>query len=250
MTGVDRPSVFLVSPAWGRLAVSRFVFAQRAHLARELAPRGIDVQSVIVADDENLEIAREHGFATVEMDNQGLGRRFNAGYELAAREGADWLVHIGSDDWVHPDLFLPLLYPLEPRPVLSGRRIAFCDLLTGRMSRAELKGPHGVIPWVLPRHVLKPSGFQPIRPERMSGIDGDLVRGMRRAGVRTPWVFHDPHELCRVDFKSGTNINTFKSLPISLTGARRSNPWKALAEFYPQGLVDMAYRAHLELQGD
>lgn len=227
--------------------MTRLALAQRAHLAGELSRVGIDLQSVIIADDENLEIAREHGFATVEMDNTQLGRRFNAGFEYAAGEGADWLVHIGSDDWVHPDVFLPLLYPLEPRPILSGRRIAFVDLLSGRMGKASLDGPHGVIPWVIPREVLEPCKFAPIRPERMRGMDGDLIRGLRRARVKAEWVFHDPHDLARVDFKSDVNLNSFKALPTSLTGRRVTDPWKALAERYPAELVDMACRTHLEL---
>lgn len=230
--------------------MTRLALAQRAHLAGELASRGIDCHSVIVANDENLEIARARGFDTVEMDNeQGLGRRFNAGFQHAAREGADWLVHIGSDDWIHPDAFAPLLAPPVPHPVLAGHRIAFVDLLTGRMGLASLDGPHGVIPWIVPRELLEPCGFAPIRPERSRGIDGELVRGMRRARVRAQWVFHDPHELARVDFKSDVNLNTFDGLPTSLTG-RRGDPWQALAERYPSELVELARKTHLELKGD
>jgi hypothetical protein len=229
--------------------VTRLVLRQREHLAGELAARGIDCHTVIVADDENLEIARSHGFATVELDNEGgLGRKFNAGFQHAAREGADWLVHIGSDDWVHPDVFTPLLAPVEPRPILTGRRIAFVDLLSGRMSRGTLQGDQGVIPWIVPRHLMEPCGFAPIRPERPRGIDGELVRGLRRARVRPQWVFHDPHDLARVDFKSDVNINTFRSLPSSLTRRQDSDPWVALAERYPPELVDLARETHLELQ--
>jgi hypothetical protein len=244
-----RPSVWLVSPAYRRFAVTRLALAQRAHLAGELAARGIDCHTVIVADDENLEIARAHGFATVEMDNDhGLGRRFNAGYRRAAAEGADWLVHVGSDDWVHPDVFTPLLAPVEPRPIISGRRIAFVDLLKGRMSTATLQGPTGVIPWIVPRQLLEPCGFAPIRPERVRGIDGELVRGLRRAGARAQWVFHDPHDLARVDFKSDTNINTFAALPASLTRSLSTDPWAALTGRYPVELAELAQRTHLELE--
>lgn len=245
---IGRPSVWLVCPAWRRFAVTRLALAQRAHLAGVLAARGIDCHTVVVADDENLEIAREYGCATVEMDNeQGLGRKFNAGFRYAGERGADWLVHIGSDDWVHPDVFLPLLAPVVPHPIVSGRRIAFVDLLSGRMSGATLAGPHGVIPWIVPRHLMKRCGFEPIRPERKRGIDGELVRGLRRAHVRAEWAFHDPHDLARVDFKSDVNINTFAALPTSLTSGRR-DPWSALAEHYPAELVGLARRTHLEMK--
>jgi hypothetical protein len=248
MRGSARPSVWLVCPAWRRFAVTRLALAQRAHLAGVLAARGIDCHTVVVADDENLEIAREHGCATVELDNeQGLGRKFNAGFRYAAEQGADWLVHIGSDDWIHPDVFTPLLAPVVPHPIISGRAIAFVDLLTGQLRQARLDGPTGVIPWVIPRALLEPCHFAPIRPERRSGIDGELVRGLRRAHVTAAWVFHDPHGVARVDFKSDVNINPFASLPFR---GPRSDPWAALAEHYPGELVDLAHKTHVELEED
>lgn len=245
--GLKRPAVWLVSPAWRRFAVTRIALAQRALLAAELAARGIDCHAVVVADDDNLDIAREYGFATVEMDNDGgLGRRFNAGFQYAAEQGADYLVHIGSDDWIHPDVFMPLLAPVTPRPILTGTQIAFVDLGSGQLKRASLGPPHGVIPWIIPRAVLEPCGFAPIRPERLRGMDGDLVRGLRRAGVRVQWVFDDPHDLARVDFKSDVNLNAYDRVP----GAGRNDAWQALRERYPAELVELACRTHLEFQED
>lgn len=234
--GLKRPAVWLVSPAWQRFAVTRIVLAQRAHLAGELAARGIDCHSVLIADDENLEIAREYGCETIEMDNDGLGRRFNAGFQFAAERGADYLVHIGSDDWIHPDVFSPLLAPLTPRPILTGTRMAFVDLATGRLKRSTMGPPHGVIPWIIPRELLEPCDFAPIRPMGMRGMDGDLVRGLRKARVKASWVFDDPHDLARIDFKSDTNINSYDRVP----GNGRSDAWAALAEHYPADLVEMA----------
>lgn len=243
--GLKRPAVWLVSPAWGRYAVTRIALAQRAHLAGVLAARGIDCHAVVVADDENLDIAREYDFATVEMDNDGgLGRRFNAGYRYAAEQGADYFVHIGSDDWIHPDVFSPLLAPLTPRPIIAGTQIAFVNLPTGHLKRARLDGPHGVIPWIIPRAVLEPCGFAPIRPERARGMDGDLVRGLRRAHVKAQWVFDDPHDVARVDFKSDVNINSFDRVP----GTAGGDAWAALRERYPVELVELAYSTSLDLQ--
>lgn len=223
--------------------MTRLVLAQRAHLAGELSAAGIDCKTVVIADDENLEIAREHGCATVEHANEGLGAKFNAGYQHAAREGADWLVHIGSDDWLHPDALAPLLAPLEPRPIISGHQIAYVDLLRARIRRAELHGTHGAIPWLIPRHLLERCGFAPIRPERNRGMDGELVRGLRRANAAGQWVFHDPHDLARVDFKTRENLNDFQDMP----GTTTRTPWDTLAERYPPHLVEIAKTTHLDL---
>ncbi len=246
--GADRPSVWLVSPAFGRYAVTRLALAQRAHLAGVLADRGVDCHSVVVADDENLDIAREHGMATIEMGNDGLGRRFNAGFEYAGAHGADWLVHIGSDDWLHPDAFAPITdrHAGQDR-IIAGRRIAFVDLLTGLMRPVPVNGGNGVIPWIVPRAMMAPTGFRPIREDRMRGIDGYLIRGLK-ARSRVQWLFHDASDYARVDFKSDVGINTYRALPCSFTRGPQVDPWPLLAEHYPAELVALARRTSLDFQ--
>jgi len=216
---------------------------------------------VIVADDENLDIADEYGFPTVEMGNEFLGARFNAGIHWACTEGgADYVVHIGSDDWVHPVVFdrLPSPTPIPPEvsadnPVafwngepeaLTGRQIAIVNLPAGKMQRCHVRGRHGVIPWVLPRQVLEPSGFNPIRPDLQRGIDGSLIAGLR---VRPNWVFHDPHPLARVDFKSDTNITPYPGMASNLGIGPEVDPWGPLADIYPLALVEMARATHERL---
>lgn len=246
--GADRPQVWLVSPAFGRYAVTRLALAQRAHLTGVLAGRGVDCHSVIVADDENLDIAREHGMATIEMSNEGLGRRFNAGFEFAGTQGADWLVHIGSDDWLHPDAFAPVTDGAAgPDRIIAGRRIAFVDLLSGVMRPVPVNGGNGVIPWIVPRAMMARAGFRPIREDRMRGIDGYLIRGLKSKGP-VQWLFHDASDVARVDFKSDVGINTYRSLPGSFTRGRPVEPWALLAEHYPAELVELARRTSLDFQ--
>lgn len=255
------PTVWLVSPAWRRFAVTRLALAQRAHLVTELAARGLEAHCVVVADDENLDIAREFGFETVEMNNRWLGRRFNAGYEYAARQGADYFVHIGSDDWVHPDVFgvlpyselaagdalptpeLPVVVRSNAPAMVVGSEIAIVDLLGGRMRRCRTRGRTGVVPWILPRRLLERSGFRPIREDAERGIDGSLVCGL---GLRPNIVFHDPHPLARVDFKSAVNLTPYGALA-HLGRGRVEDPWPALAEIYPAELVELARETHENL---
>lgn len=248
--GADRPQVWLVSPAHKRYSVTRLALAQRAHLAAELAARGADCRTVIVACDDNLDIAREYGCDTVELDNDGgLGRRFNAGFKHAGRQGADWVVHIGSDDWIHPDSFEPVLRPEPPAAIITGRRIAFVDLLTGRMRQPTIPGTNGVIPWIVPAAAMEKCGWEPIQDHRIRGMDGYLVRGLRQAKWRVRWAFHDPHPLGRVDFKSDVNINTYARLPGAFSRATERDPWPELSEHYPADLVELAHQTHLELKG-
>jgi len=249
--------IALVTPAWRRYAVTRLALAQRAHLRDVLAGRGIPLLNVIVADDDNLDIAREHGFDTVETDNSYVGRKFNDGIEHAARQGADYIAVVGSDDWVHPDLFTRLPADVASVPELSdespcvtwgdepeaitGRAITLVDLPSGRMRRCTVKGRYGVIPWILPRKALEPSGFRPVNDRAQKGLDGSMLAGLQ---VRPRWIFHDPHPLTRVDFKTDTNLNSYEQITGAIGDGPETDPWEALEERYPAALVEQARGLH------
>lgn len=223
---------------------------QRRHLCDELAARGLDAQGVIVADDENLEIADDFGFSTVECDNSALGRRFNAGYRFVLGEGADYVVHIGSDDWMHPDCFdrldaldalggfpdpkpgEPVVMSTKSTPMLAGREMLVVDLVDGRGSSIRPRGQYGVVPWILPARAFDANPV-PVDDHLQRGIDGSLLRGLGR----TRPVFHDPHPAARVDFKSDVNVTPFTALTHI---GEPCDPWPLLAEHYPSELVDEA----------
>lgn len=241
-------NVWLVSPAWQRYGVTRLALAQRRWLCDRLSARGWDAQAVIVADDANLDIAREYGFDIVELGNERLGDRFNAGIEYACRQGADYVIHVGSDDWVHPDFFDPLPladaeeeWPTPERPFivstpgpvcLAAGRITIVDLPTARV-RQLTTARRRLIPWAIPRALLEPSGFRPIAGHLQRGIDGALERGIPRAEWRT----HDPHPYLLVDWKTGDNLTPFTQFESSDRG-----DFGGLVDFYPSHLLDMASR--------
>lgn len=248
----------LVTPAHGRYAVTRLALAQRAHLAGELAGRGLSVLNVVVADDENLDIARCYGFDTVEQDNTQVGRKWNDGIEYAAREGAQYIAVVGSDDWVHPDVFsrLPADEPGVPDfagdfitwgdgpEVVAGRELTLVDLPTGRM-RACWAPRKPCIPWVMPRVALEPSGFRPVAERASIGLDGSLLAGL---GITPTWVVHDPRPHARVDFKSALNLNAYDAIAGAIgVGEETDHPWPELARHYPEDLVVEAFALSVEL---
>lgn len=241
--------------------MTRLALQQRRALCDELAGRGLDAQAVIVSDDENLELADEFGFATVEMDNQHLGRRFNAGYRYACENGADYVVHIGSDDWIHPDCFdrldelapldeMPLptreqpvvVFDLKSDPMLVGSEMLVVDLASGTGTVIRPTGPYGVVPWVLPARAFEASGFAPLPDEQPRGIDGALVRGLE--ALPRP-IFDDPCPCARVDFKSDVNITPYKAL--THIGEEEPDPWGALDAHYPADLVAQARALSVEM---
>lgn len=236
------------------------VLAQRRWLCDTLAARGVTANSVIVGDDDNLDIAHKYGFPTVEMDNEYVGRKFNAGYKYAAEQGADVFVHIGSDDWVHPDAFNFLLkrdpnrlandrlHPpggsvvWKPGPtIVAQREVALVDLVSGDAVFCHIRGRCGCIPWFLPRIALEGCDFTPIQDDIQRGIDGSLIRGIQ--SVHPNWRFQeDASPLWMVDFKSATNITPFAGL--THLSSERVNAWAVLAGGYPQEIVDRAEAVH------
>lgn len=244
-------NIWVVSPAFGRFAVTRLVLAQRQRLCRELAERGADARMLIVADDDNLDIAREFGAETLEHPNAPLGGKCNAGLAHAANEGADYIVWVGSDDWLHADVFTPLFDGTAPAQgaILAGHRIAAVDLPGGRLRRCSSPSKYGAIPWIIPADMIRRAKLAPIRPLTSRGLDGTLVRGLRKARVEFGWHHHDPHDLRCVDFKSSTNINGFDRLVKHLSIAGDEDPWAALREHYAPDLVNLAEQTHIALKG-
>jgi hypothetical protein len=232
--------VGLVIPAWRRYAVTRLCLAQKQQLVAALAARGITCHVVVVADDENLDIAAGFGFETVEQENV-LGRKVNDGFEYACERGADYVGFVGSDDWLHENAF----DHLDDSRVCAGHRIAVVDLeRDGRLRRLGVGGPQGVPPWLIPRRALERSGCRPADDARTWGMEGSIVRGLGPVD----WRFDDPHDLVRVDFKSDVNMTPYGRITGLLGYGPEETAWPQLAEKYPADLVALAERTSLMLQ--
>lgn len=252
--------IWLVSPAWGRYEVTELALAERRWLCDVLASRGWTADSVIVGNDENLDIAQKYGFSTVRMGNEFLGKKFNAGYQYAGDQGADICVHIGSDDWLHPDAFNFLRHidlneiVKGPRTheigkgsiwstgptVMSQRHLTLVDLTRGVGRRCQVRGRFGCIPWFVPRVALESCAFAPIEPQLARGIDGSLTRGILPSNPN--WEFQeDSNPLWLVDWKSDQNLTTYRSIADTLGMTEEDEePWHLLAQKYPVELVEKA----------
>src|SRR5574337_1058010 len=221
-----------VTPAWRRPAVTRLALAQRSILCDELAARGITASCVVIADDENLDVAAEFGFPTIEMDNRYLGRRLNAGFEYA--QDSDYTAFIGSDDWMHIDLF----DDLDGERIYAGHEITVVDLPTARMRHLGWRHRHGVPPWLIPRSVLEDSRFRPCRDESTRGMEWQIAFGIQ--AHKREWVMRDTHPLARVDFKSEVGMTSYDDISRAIGKGEEIHGLAPLCELYPQELVEMA----------
>ncbi len=232
-------SVWLVTPAHRRYDLSEVCFAQHAWVAAELAKVGIAVTSCVVADDENLRLAKRHGFATVKRKNDYLGARWNDGYQFAASERADFIVPMGSDSWIHPSFFEKLPDP-KGTDLLTGRFYALVDEDGAKLSRLSIKIAGGVGPNVVPTWMMGAHGWRPVGNTLKRGCDGSLLRALQSAhDVRYKWRNHDP--LQYIGWKShGEQLNSYERLVERYGSGAEEDPWAVLPTMYPAELVDAA----------
>lgn len=224
-------SLWIVTPVHGRVDRTRICLEQRARLLVELDAAGLDAYQVVVGDDENLETAREYGFETLERPNL-LGLRINDGFEYAAREGADFVVYAGSDDWMLPGFLLDL--PARGRARAS-RWMTYVSPDGREWASMPSSGPIWHPPWTISRELLEPCGFRPARDAAMSGLDSYIAEGMGSPRGEAFERHADDDPLRCVDFK-GPEEQITPWRWITSARYRRPDPFEKLATRYPADL--------------
>jgi hypothetical protein len=225
-------------PAFRRFDLTRVCLAQLRRTCDELADFGIRASGVVVADDQNLDVAELLGFAIVRRENSPLGRKFNDGIQVACEQmDADYVVPFGTDNWVDAELVATLP---EPGTIVAHR---FCTLVHESGEKAgtlnvAYEGGDGVRTW--PRDLLEPLRFRPAAEDRERAIDTSIRERMRLNGVKPPFVYHDLHPWQIVSFQSeDVQLNDYRSLRhLYGDGPEIADPWGELAEYYPQAAID------------
>ena len=237
--------IWFVTPAWGRYAITAVCLEQRRRVIAELAANGIEAHQVVIADDENLDTARALGADTVECPNalpdgtKILGRRWNLGMLHAAREGAEWIVQIGSDSWIATDY---LLGPMDPG--LTRTSPAYCAVTPTRMARlmvAPSRMEHTAGPYVFHRSLLEPSGFASCE-ESSRFTDTSTIAGIVASGQEIRWQSVTVHPYQYVGFRVPPLMTTYRSLRRRWLVCEM-DPWKTLPRYYPPDLVTAARKA-------
>lgn len=225
--------LWFVTPAFRRFALSEVCFDQWKQVSAALAAHGVELRVVVIADDENLDIARAAGFDTVEQDNDWLGRRFNDGIEYACRAGADWVAPIGSDTWISPDY----LYPLPG--VRTSRRSHLCAVVTSKRLAELYVTNVGVGPFMYHRSLLRPSRFRPAVDRISHGVDTSTMHGIGEARV-IRWEYRDISPYQHIGFRAKPHLTRYSRLWAAYGEVERYDPWEALAGHYPLDLVARA----------
>lgn len=229
-------------PAHGRLELSRICLRQLRRTCDALADYDIEATAVVIACDENLDTARELGFATIERDNRFLSRRFNDGIQLALdkqynRHPARYVVPCGSDDWVAPEIFQDL--PSNSK-IVGFQHISFVREDGRELTTRFLNYPGGCGIRVYPRFMLEPLGFRPADEDRSRGCDTSILMNVSRLTGRLRSIVHktiDPY--CIVDWKTaGNNVTPYQTVAGRHKAITSADPFEALADYFPQDSLD------------
>jgi len=234
--------IYFVTPAWRRSELSRVVFEQWLGVFDRLADHAIQARCVVIADDENADIAESLGFDVLRRPNYALGRKFNDGIQHAAMRGADWIVPIGSDSFIDPAYFLPL-----PKAKVMRSATLYAIAEPNRLGRCKIRTSKGVGPYMIPRRSL-PRTLRPADDKLKRGVDGSTMKGLRRplrrqvvdlhpyqyVGFRRPGEPPDPDH---------PQINRYDKLYRLIGVGQESNVAERLSEFYPPELVERALAA-------
>jgi hypothetical protein len=242
-------TLWFVVPAHGRVELAAICLEQLRRTCDALTAEGLEATAVVISDDENLDTARELGFGTVERDNRFLSRRFNDGIQLAMdprfnKRPADFVVPIGSDDWIDYRILLQPAYGLE---FVAFRRLAFVREDGLELSRAVVDYDGGCGIRIYPRRLLERLGYRPADEDRERGCDTSILVNLRRAVPQLQISYRDVHALQIVDFKSPReNLNTYTELRRwrdRRASAVIDDPWSELEDVYPLEAV-AAMREH------
>ncbi len=240
-------------PAHGRVELAAICMHQLRRTCDLLCDAGVEATAVVIADDANLDTARAFGFGYIERNNHFLARKYNDGIQLALDpefnpRPADYVVPIGSDDWVDHRLFLDLP---PGDTVLGFRHVAFVNEDASEIAETRLSYEGGVGIRVYPRAMLEPTGFRPADEDRKRACDTSILWNTRKAynekhGRDIRVAYGDLHSLQVVDWKTpGTQMNAYRQVTAVHRSSRCDSPFERLRLVYPQEALE-AMEAHYQ----
>jgi hypothetical protein len=238
-----KPGLWFCMPAHGRLELAAICMRQLRRTCDALQAEGVNATAVVVADDENLDTARELGFGTVERNNTYLARKFNDGIQLALDpernpHPADYVVPFGSDDWADHRLFLDL--PADDR-VVGFQRLAIVREDGREISCRQLDYMGGAGIRIYPAALLQPFGYRPADPDRKRACDTSILVNvaMHHGPERMRIEHRHLHDFQIVDWKSpNENLNLYADLAAVYRPTVTGDPFELLADVYPAEAVD------------
>ncbi len=224
--------VTFVVPAAGRVELTEVCLQQLRRTCQSLAGRGLEVGAVVVAEDDNALTAEDLGFDVVRKQPRALGEKYNDGFEFAGKLGSDFVMPVGSDDWIDADLVVVMLKSARPGTLVCAKQSAMVNEAGTRLAMLHISYPGGIGLRLLPCDLLEKHGFRPATDGQERGIDTDVWNRLR-----APVRYVDVHPLQIVDFKTvERQLNTYAAC-LLYARTESDRPWEDLLTAYPEEAV-------------
>ncbi len=237
-------SLWFVVPVHGRTQLAGICLRQLRRTCDELANHGVRATAVIVSDSTSLQELdpASLGFGFVERENR-LSCRYNDGIQLATDpkynpSPADYVVPLGSDDWVDHRLFLDPLPP--PDTIFGFQRISFVNEDASEISCVFLNYQGGSGIRIIPRELVAPLAYRPADEDLDRNCDMNILCSIRRHhGDRLKIVHCDTSPYWIVDWKTADEqLNSYKVVKSMRGGEVQADPFSVLASAYPAAALE------------
>lgn len=178
--------------------------------------KGYDTDKVAACTtEEECEYFLKHGFTTIWCGNKYLGEKWNEAIYYSWSEGADYIMMIGSDDIISPDIveeYDPLLkqrhdiFGLKKMMVLDYERDKVKEF-TGHKPTYRLSIGAGKM---ISSNALRRVAGRPAERVLYRGLDTSIIVNLRKHGFEDKII--DTKEYLILDVKNEENLNNFTSL--------------------------------------
>lgn len=230
--------MFIV-PAYRRFRLTRICLTQLDRTCAALRETGLQADALVLADDQNLEVAADLGMGYMRSPNTPLGAKVNDGFEQAAEWGVDYVVPFGTDDAVDWRVLRDSLP--DPGTITCFRQTAVVSEDGTRLAHLKIDYDGGDGVRVFPTSLLEPLGYRPAGEDRMRAIDGSISDKLKRTTGRRPrYVYRDQHPIQIVEFKSPREqLNRYGPSVERFAVRELDNALDHVADIYPELAEDM-----------
>ena len=204
---------------WQRQELTRLHFANLRRMIDYKPDRFQITPHFAVSEDWAADLCREHDFSFTHAQNKPIGAKLNAGLKPRILEHFDFLLTMGSDDFVEPtflDSFLPYFQSLD---AFGLNELHVLDALTGKQKRVIIGYCYGALRCIRWKYVQQAALIgegecQAYRglwePMRNQGLDFYSMEALKeRTGVSIVPVKIKERLW---DVKDGQNINSFRKV--------------------------------------
>lgn len=197
---------------WQRPAVTVACFHNIKRLV-EYRPQLFEIIPHFVLSEEwAAQLCDEFGFAYTRAQNKPLGRKMNKGMREALKSEWDWLMQLGSDDFIEPK-FLDYYWPyLQHEQFFGMRHLLVMDGRSGDLMSVGTEHVFGAVRCIkrgLVEAAMSAQGW--LWEHKLNrGLDGSSMKSIGKHTGVMPKPVSVPVFL--FDFKTKENINSFEKM--------------------------------------